>query len=151
MSPHKVDVNSANPKDRLEMLKLAIEGIDYFEYSGYEIEKGDISYTYDTLRELHKEYRNIELIIGYDNLLKFDKWKNPEGILELAKLVVLKRISGNGTEEFNKYFAQAEFVNTPAIEISSTEIRKRIKDSLSIDFLVPDKVKEYIDNLGLYK
>ena len=151
VSPHKQEKNCSSPDHRLAMLKLAIEDINGLEYSDYELEQGDISYTFDTIRELKNRYIDIELIIGYDNLIKFDTWKNPQGIIDLATLVVLKRVTEQKTKNFHQFYAQAEFVNTPTVEISSTQIREKVKEGLPIDFLVPNKVKEYIYSLGLYK
>jgi len=150
ISPHKMSEKRSAPEHRLEMVKLAIEGINYFECSDFEIRKEGVSYTIDTLRELKKQYEHIELIIGYDNLIVFDKWKKPEQIFELVKVVVLNR--GSRKEAINKtYEKEAIFVDNPVIEISSTEIRHRVNQNLPIDFFVPVGVKEYIYNLNLYK
>lgn len=150
VSPHKLNVISSSNEHRLNMINLAIEGVDYLECSDMEIKRKDISYTIDTLTELKKSYKEIELIIGYDNLFKFDTWKNPQEIVKLVKLVVLKRKS-NITGITNQYFDKAEFVDTPIIEISGTSIRERVKNNMPIDFLVPDKVKQYIYKNNLYK
>ncbi len=151
ISPHKKGNGSKNSFHRLEMIRLAVQGLTEFEVSDFEINKGGISYTIDTLGEFRKEYPGIELIIGFDNLLKFDNWKNPDEILKLAKLVVMKRKIDIVPKEKNKYYNKAIIVNTPLVEINATEIRERVKEGLSIDFLVPEKVKEYIYNSNLYK
>jgi nicotinate-nucleotide adenylyltransferase len=150
VSPMKIGSKSASAHDRMEMLKLALEPVEAFTYSSYEIDKGDVSYTVDTLRDLKSEYEYLELIIGLDNLLIFDKWYEPDEIADLAHLVVLKRESELSNTP-NRFFDIAELINTPVIEISSTEIRERIERNLSIDFLVPQKVKEYIQDNNLYK
>lgn len=150
IAPHKITVNSSSGEHRLNMLKLAIEDNPYFGYSDFELIKEGVSYTIDTLKYLKQEYPDIELIIGYDNLLEFSTWKNPDEILELTKLVVLKR-NWKDIFEKDKYFYRAEIINTPLIEISGTEIRKRIKNDLPVNYLVPDKVIEYICKLNLYK
>lgn len=150
IAPHKLNVNSTSAEHRLNMLKLAIEDNKYFTCSDFELVKEGVSYTIDTLKYLKKEYQDIELIIGYDNLLEYSSWKNPDEILELAKLVVLKR-SWRDKEEKDKYFYLAEIINTPLIEISATDIRERIKNNLPVNYLVPDKVIEYICRLNLYK
>jgi nicotinic acid mononucleotide adenylyltransferase len=62
-----------------------------FDFSDYEIRKGEVSFTFDTLCEMRKKIFEIELIIGYDNLVVFDKWKNPDGIFDIAKVIVIKR------------------------------------------------------------
>lgn len=151
ISPLKIDVDSTLPQHRLNMLKLAIEGLPHFDYSEFEINKGEISYTVDTLIELRKKYDEIELIIGYDNLIVFDKWHKPDQIFDLAKVVVMKRNADVHVKSNHIYFDEAIILDTPTIEISSTDIRDRIKKGLSIDYLVPQKIKEYIVDNGLYK
>jgi nicotinate-nucleotide adenylyltransferase len=133
------------------MIELAISDLKGFEVNDYELKKGGISYTIDTLRKLKESDNNLELIIGFDNLVKFDTWKNPNEILELVKVVVMRRKIDVIPEKKNKYFDKAILVDTPSIEINATQIRKRVKDDLMIDFLVPKKVKEYIYDLNLYK
>jgi nicotinate-nucleotide adenylyltransferase len=151
ISPNKNYQRGAAAPDRLNMVKLSIEGIPNFEYSDIETSSPEISFTIDTLRKLSSSYKDLELIVGFDNLLEFNTWKDPEGILKCAKLVVLKRNINSRPEKQNKYFKAAIFVETPVIEISSTEIRRRVKEGLEIKYLVADKVKEYIYKLNLYK
>ncbi|OGU34861.1 MAG: nicotinate (nicotinamide) nucleotide adenylyltransferase [Ignavibacteria bacterium GWB2_35_6b] len=151
ISPHKTQLLSTESKHRLEMVKIAIEGYKKFDLSDYEIQKGGVSYTVDTLKELKSSYKEIELIIGYDNLLSFDVWHEPDQIIKLAKLLVLKRKFAGDINQFNKYFAEAVFIDSPVIDISSTQIRDRVRKNLPVDFLVPQKVKEYITSNSLYK
>lgn len=150
VSPHKPNIKSASPKHRLNMIKLAIEGIDFFDYSEYEIDKRGISYTVDTLQEFKKRYNELEFIIGYDNIFTFHTWKNPDEILELAKIIVLKRKSSIPRSFIDKFVKAATFVQTRGIEISATDIRERVKKGMPINFLVPEKVKEYIYKNNLY-
>ena len=151
VSPHKSDVNSSTPGHRLNMIKLAIEGIDFFDCSDYEIEKGGISYTIDTIREMKKSYDELEFIIGYDNIFEFHTWKDPDEILKLCTVIVLKRKSSLPPRHQNEYVKAAVFVQTRGIEISATDIRQRVKSGMPIHYLVPEKVKEYIYNFDLYK
>jgi nicotinate-nucleotide adenylyltransferase len=151
ISPLKTNINSTTSEHRLNMLKLAVENHPQFDFSDYEIQKGEVSFTFDTLCEMQKKYSEIELIIGYDNLVLFDKWKNPDGIFDITKVVVMKRHGTSAEKPTNKYFDKAIILDTPSIEISSTEIRERVKNNLPIDFLVPEKVKEYIYQNKLYK
>ena len=151
ISPHKTDQKPTEDIHRLNMVNLAIEQYPYFESSDYEIRKGDVSYTYNTLVELKKSYDQIELIIGFDNLIVFDKWYRPDDILQLATVVVMKREIDNIPVKHNKYFDSVILLETTLIDISSTEIRERVKNNEPIDYLVPSKVKEYISQHGLYK
>ena len=151
ISPHKTDRITSSPKHRINMIKLAIKEIPYFDYSDIEIKKRDISYSIDTIRALKSSYENIELIIGYDNLVTFDTWKEPDKILELVKLIVLRRKVKEDNSQRNKYFDKAALVETPLIEIYGTEIRERVRNSMNINFLVPQKVMAYIYKHNLYK
>ena len=151
ISPHKASVEASSTENRLNMIKIAIKDVPFFECSDIEIKKGGISYTVDTLRELKKIYDEIEFIVGYDNIFSFHKWKEPDEILKLAKLIVLKRKSSHPPPFEDKYYRQAIFVQTRGIEISATDIRERVKHNLPIHFLVPQKVKEYIYEQKLYR
>lgn len=150
ISPFKTGEKRSEASDRMAMLKTAISGIDGFDISDYEITKGDVSYTVDTLHHFREEYDNLELIVGFDNLAAFDKWHQPDDVLELAQLVVMKRITDD--KEFDHdYDQQAVIVDTPVIEISSTEIRKRVQQGLDIRYMVPESVRTYIEKNKLYK
>ena len=151
VSPHKADVKSSSPEHRLNMIKLATDEVDFFDFSDYEIIKGGVSYTVDTLREFKKKYDELEFIIGYDNIFKFNSWKNPDDIVKLTKILVLRRKSSLPPLHHDKYVESALFVQTRGIEISATDIRERVKKGLPIHFLVPEKVKEYIYDFNLYK
>jgi len=133
------------------MLQLAISRIPYFEYSDVEIKRQNVSYTADTLKELSERYQHMELIIGYDNIFKFHTWRQPDEVLRLAKLVVLRRKLNIPRGQQNKFYRAAIFVKSPFIQISGSIIRKRAQESLPINFLVPEKVQEYIIKQRLYK
>ena len=150
ISPHKSDVKTTSAEDRSNMIKLAIDGIPFFDYSDIEIKKGGVSYTIDTLKELKKIYNEVEIIIGYDNIFSFHTWKEPDEIMRLAKIVVLKRKSSHPPQFEDKYYHQAVFVQTRGIEISATDIRERVKNEMPINFLVPPAVMEYIYKHNLY-
>jgi nicotinate-nucleotide adenylyltransferase len=150
-SPHKVEAENASAVHRLNMVRLSTKGIPYFDFSDIEIKRASISYTIDTIRILKKEYDEIELIIGYDNIFDFNTWKEPDLLIELTKLVVLKRNTEIEPVIIDKYFHSAALVETPTIEVSSSDIRRRVSDNLPIDFLVHPRVKEYIFKNKLYK
>ena len=148
VSPLKVDYISASSEDRTKMVELAIKDNPNFELDKYEINKARISFTIDTLKDLKKKYSAIELIIGYDNFLVFDKWKKSDEILELAKVVVLQR----RVEEYtlSKSDNRFVFVDNPTIDLNSTDIRERIRKKMNVEFLLPPLVKEYINHNNLY-
>lgn len=149
ISPLKQDVISTSPIHRLKMTKLAVEKYDAFSVSDFEITNSKISYTINTIKHFKAKYGNIELIIGYDNFLVFDKWYMWKEIIELVDIVVLKRLSEKPIKPKispDKFI----FVDSPNIQITSTTIRERIKNNLPIDLLVPDKVYNYIERNILY-
>jgi len=150
ISPHKSDVKTSSPDDRLNMVKLAVDGIPFLDFSEIEVKKGGVSYTVDTLKELKKKYNELEFIIGYDNIFTFNTWKEPDEIFKLAKIIVLKRKSSHPPQFEDKYYHQAIFVQTRGIEISATDIRQRVNKAMPINFLVPPAVMEYIYRHKLY-
>lgn len=150
ISPHKSDMKTSSAEDRLNMIKLAIDGIPFFDYSDIEIKKGGVSYTIDTLKELKKIHDEMEFIIGYDNIFTFHTWKEPDEIMKLASIIVLKRKSSHPPQFEDKYYKKAVFVQTRGIEISATDLRERVRKGLPINFLVPPKVMEYIYDHKLY-
>ncbi len=151
ISPHKQHEKASSAEHRIKMLKLALDEIPFFECSDFEIKQHTISYTVDTLREFKKYYDDIDLIIGYDNIFKFHTWKDPDQILKLANIVVLRRKSSYPIEYIDKYVESAIFVQTRGIEISATDIRNRVHSNLPIHYLVPKEVEDYIYTNKLYK
>ena len=151
ISPHKQHAKASSPEHRINMLRMAIDDIPFFECSDFEIKQHTISYTIDTLKEYKKYYDEIDLIIGYDNIFQFHTWKDPDEIFTLANVVVLKRKSSHPIEYMDKYVESAHFVETRGIEISATDIRNRVHADLPIYYLVPEKVLEYINTNKLYK
>lgn len=151
ISPHKTERQSAPPVMRLEMTALAIKNDPRFELCDFEVKNRGISYTVDTLKYLKRKYDRLELIIGYDNIEKFHTWKNPDELLELARLVIMKRSTDKEIAIKDKYFRAAEFIETPVIEIAATDIRERVRRGLPIDYLVPAEVRDYIFQNNLYR
>lgn len=152
ISPLKTNFKSSNSEHRINMLKLAIEGISYFDWSDIEINNPEISYTYNTLIKLKKHFNNLNLIIGYDNYAVFDKWYNPEGIFNLATVYVLNRQDKESKFTImHNYQSKVIFIDNPLIEISSSDIRNRVNEGKNIKFFVPEKIDEYIIKNNLYR
>jgi len=160
-APHKKYLNSG--EIRIEMVNIAIENNEHFLVCDIEIKKNKINYTIDTLRELKLKYPDCDFyfIIGLDNLYNLETWNEVENLGEMAKFLVSHRIFNEKLSNENikdkclelskKYKLNIEIVDTPIIEISSSNIRERIKKELSINYLAPRRVIEYIENNGLYK
>lgn len=151
ISPFKTDkLPIANSEDRFEMVKLVIKDIENFEITDIEIKKPGISYTDQTLQEL-KNGDNLKLIVTDDVLLSFHLWKDYKKILKIAPLIVGSRFE-DLTEYKNEYFtlSSKNFVKTNLFDISSTNIRKRLKTSKYVGHLVPKEVLDYIYKRELY-
>ncbi len=133
---------------RLKMLELAIRSFPQFQISPYELQRKEVSYTIDTLRYFRKQYPNAQLnvIIGADNLADFDKWKEPQAILQEAQLVVYNRKGAAKKIDAPNIV----YLETPHIEISSTQIRERLRNGRSCQALLPADVYRFIVDNGLY-
>lgn len=151
---HKTITDSITPSQRLDMLKLAIEGNPYLEASSLEITRAEPSYTLYTVNDLKSINPEDEffLIIGSDSFNELDTWKSYAEILMTVNIAVMKR---PGDQELRKDLIAESFnviiVENPEIDISSTMIRERVKLGKSIRYLVPEPVISYIDSRGLYK
>jgi nicotinate-nucleotide adenylyltransferase len=145
MSPHKTETKPATAEDRLAMLQLAIEGEPDFEACDLELHRPPPSYTVETLRELKNRHADDELtlLIGADNVAKFETWREPDEIRRLANLAVLDRTGADAPHDWP--------VVRRLVDISSTDIRARVADGRSIRYLTPDKVCDYIAAHGLYR
>lgn len=145
---------------RWEMLKLAISSSPDFHSSRTEIDRVGPSYTVDTLKMLKREYGQITeiyLIMGMDAFLDLERWKEPEEIIRLCNLAVAKRPGyiKKRVSDLEKALPSIKshytFINAPTIDISSTDIRRRVKAGVSIKYLVPEAVENFIREKGLYK
>ncbi len=145
LSPHKTQTKPATAQDRLAMLQLAIECEPDFESCDLELHRPPPSYTVHTLRNLREKYPDDELIllIGADNVAKFETWREPDEIRRLANLAVLDRAGADAPHDWP--------VVRRLVDISSTDIRVRVADGRSIRYLTPDKVCDYIAAHGLYR
>lgn len=159
-SPHKQISGGANDADRLEMCRRAFAGVEGVIVSDIEIRRQGKSYTVDTLRELTAEDRRLFLLCGTDMILTLDTWKEPDEIFRLAYPVYIRRESDEEldeklvakvTEYRNKYGKNVVRLKSPAIEISSSQVREMIRRGEDIASVVPRSVAEYIGDKGLYK
>ena len=162
--PHKRQPE-APAADRLAMLELAVEGESLFDICRLELERPGPSYTYDTLcrlREQHGRKTELHLLIGADMLEEFPTWHRAQEVLETTELVVAARPGWEGRlapvleglgRKLGKEKAEKtrrSILSTPLIDISSTEIRRRVRRGLSIRYLTPYPVVDYIKSQRLY-
>jgi len=171
--PFKTDRDAAPGPHRFAMAALAIRDYDALYVSPIELERGGISYSVDTLEELHRQHEgaSFDWIIGDDNLKDLDRWKDPERLYKLARFVVLTRRGvGSGELGVGDEASIASGASTPTphsplptprptilfaenatVPVSSTEIRRRVRAGEPIDAFVDPLVSRYIDHYGLYK
>ena len=158
--PHKQDHEILSNNYRWDMLKLAIEDVSYFEMSDYEFEKNGLSYTWETLRDLREMNPDTDyyFIMGADSVVNIETWKHPERVLSLCHVLAAVRedtdmdaLHQRAMYLENRYNASISLLNVPAIDVSSSDLRNRVKRGESIRFMVPEKVRNYIEVHYLYK
>lgn len=151
-NPLKPSNTLINDNLRLQMARLALEGRKGIVVSDVEIHLPKPSYTIDTLRFLQLQYPlySFCLLIGQDNVTIFDKWKSYRQILQDFRVLVYPR-SGATTTEQLKYPEMQLLTDAPTVDISSTDIRNRVKSGLPITGLLPDAVADFITEHRLYK
>lgn len=157
--PHKELELSA--KDRYEMVRLAISPNPDFEISDIETTRVKKSYTVDTIRELKKIYKEEKLyfLIGLDSLFQLKTWMKIGDLSQEIEFVVALRPGYLDKEEVNKeidflrenFGTKINLIKTPLYEISSTDLRDRIREGKSLRYLIPKKVLDYIEESGFYK
>lgn len=153
LAPHKPDGTFASPSHRLKMVQLAVNGNPRFRVSDVEVRRGGTSYTIDTLHTLRSLYPadKLFLIIGTDNLQIFRSWKEPQEVLKASSVVVINRPGFDRSVTENEIANRVRFIQVPAVEISGTDIRERIRTGRSVRYLVPDSVRAYIEENHLYR
>ncbi len=148
--PHKQD-REVSPGDvRLEMLRAAVGDDRRFEVSNVELRRGGASYTVDTLRTLRERHGatvRLFLAMGADQAGEFDTWREPDAVAELATLALFAR-EGQAVPDLPG--RRVAHVTVPTLEVSSTDIRRRVRSGEPIRFLVPDPVAAIIRREGLY-
>jgi nicotinate-nucleotide adenylyltransferase len=179
--PHKQKEQHTDPLDRLEMVRLAVGGFDFVEISTFEIEQREISYTINTIDHFGKAhgYESLTLLIGSDSLLEINTWYRYEEILDRSDFAILPRPGFRDTEDSEKIEKTlspvkiADFkknypysgcdciitdrkrkviiLNVNRLNVSSTEIRDKVKNGRSIKFLVTEPVEKYIIEKKLYR
>ena len=143
---------SAPARDRLEMVRCAVGDDQRFEVSAAEIERGGLSYTVDTLEALGAENpgATLFLILGIDAFRGLDRWKSPERVRELAQVAVLSR-EETGLEAEIDSLGGVTVIGMRRIDVSSSEIRGRLRDGKAIKGFVTESVERYIATAGLYR
>lgn len=173
-NPLKVPIEGPTPQQRLEMVRLAVESFgSQLVVDDQEIQRGGLSYTIDTLRSLRKttEAKDLFLIIGMDNFEELPNWKEFSEIIKEANLVVTSRPGfalPHSAEDLPEAFRSLvvefdfnfielktgrniQFISLKDVEVSATEIRKRLRSKRSVEKYLPLSVEHFIREQGLYQ
>ena len=157
--PHKLGRQVTDERHRLTMTQLATRSNKFFRVSDMELRRTGLSYTLDTMNELHKTFGNsteLFFIIGADSLADLSKWHAARELVEKCHFIATTRqgvdIDFSAVESYFGAAAREHIhrVTTPGLEISSTDLREKIRLGRSIKYLVPEAVEKYIAEEGLY-
>ena len=165
-SPHDKDIRSSG-SHRLKMLEMAFNEFENIKINEFELNNKKKSYSYETLNSFKQLFpdRHFSLIIGLDSLHSFTTWKNWEEILSLCSLLVLgrtinknkkldKALESRITLDIDDFFSEHGKIfrlGNDFINVSSSEIRKKIKNDETLEGLLDQNVQEYIQDMSLYK
>lgn len=151
-NPFKTQASLARDTDRLQMVRLAIEENPKLKASNIEFSLPKPSYTIDTMTYLHEKYpqHHFSLIMGADNLKSIDKWKNADLLLKRYDIHVYQR---RGTRLDKQALSKGKIhtYDVPLLDLSATMIRQSIKDKLSIRYMVPEAVFDFLSGSRLYR
>jgi nicotinate-nucleotide adenylyltransferase len=161
VQPLKQGQTVASAEHRLTMVELAICDNPNFVLSRADVDRAGPSYTVDMLRLVREEWAEqgepeMWLIMGADSLASLPQWRDPEGILAQARLAVVRRpgseVDMEAVRAHLPFIDEAiDWVDAPLMDVSSTDIRRRVSEGRSIRYRMPEAVREYIKDRGLYK
>lgn len=153
--PFKDNDFIAHDDHRYRMIQLAISDNKHLAVSDIELKSDGISYTVETIEKIRNEYPeerwDIYFLMGMDNLNQLHRWREPETLVKMCKVVVFSRPGFEPRKEAQKFLDSVQIIPTPLLEISSTQIRNRIKQAQTVRYLVPPRVESYIRTHKLYK
>lgn len=141
------------PASRLEMVRLTFGDDSRFEVSSVELDRGGVSFTVDTLEHFATRYPDADrfLLLGADVLATFAQWREPARVLALARPVILARVAGEPALPAGLGDSHPLRLDTRRIDVSSTEIRERVRSGRSIRGFVTERVAALIERDGLYR
>ncbi len=164
--PHKDPADLADSRQRSVMAHLATVSNPCFEVSTFEVDKGGKSFTIDTVKHFDQLFGGkvaIYFIVGADMLMEISTWKNIEELLKLCRFIAVPRPGYDIQKIFNQYFLASDnysiasellenisIENIAMLDISATNIRRRVKEWKSIKYLVPEPVEQFIHHQQLY-
>jgi len=156
LPPHKLDEEITPAEHRYAMVELAIASNPYFSLSRIDIDRPGPSYTVDTIALLQQQRtEEIYFIMGMDALMEIDTWHQPQRLIQLCRLVAVERPDfvpdlGRLEAAVPGIAARTEIIEMPQMEISSTDLQRRVREGLPIKYQLPPQVEEYIYQHRLY-
>lgn len=153
ISPFKRADTMLDANLRLEMVELAISDHDRFSSEPFEIQQSSVSYTIDSVKHLKSRHIGdaFTLLMGADTFSEFHKWKNPDELCSLVSIGVAMRPGHTLTPDVHAFGSIAQPFVMPLIDVSSHDIRERVRAGKSIHYLVPWTVKTFIESQRLYR
>jgi len=159
LPPHKMDVHVSPAEHRLAMVELAIAGNPHFEVSRVDIDRFGPCYTVDTIALLREEWGpdvEIDFIMGSDSLADLLTWHQPDRLIRLCRIVAVGRPGYRvDMDELERWLPGVSqrvlFINSPQLDVSSSDIQRRARAGESIKYQVPEAVERYIYEHGLYR
>lgn len=156
--PHKEAREDPGGAARVELCRLAVAADERLGVSTLEVDRGGASYTVDTLRELHElqPEHDLTFIVGGDMAQSLPAWREPEAVLALARLAIAER-AGVRREDVARLLEplhggdRVTFFDMPRIDVSSSDLRRRVAEGRPIRYLVPDAVADAIARRDLYR
>jgi nicotinate-nucleotide adenylyltransferase len=135
------------------MVELAVSDNERLKGEYFEVRHAGVSFTVDTLRRLREQHPDdaLFLLMGADTFLEFHLWKEPDAIAKIATLAVAERPGHAIDFASHPYGKAARRFSMPLLDISSTDIRRRVREGISIQYLVPWAVQVFIHSQGLYR
>lgn len=149
----KHHLNVTKAAARLAMTTLAIGDDPLFRISTCDIDRDGPTYAVDTVADVRAEYEtevDLHFIIGADSLANLHTWHRVEELCKAVKFIALNRPGHSRREVDTSFGVEVEFIDMPAVDLSSTECRQRVRDRQPLRYLVPDPVAAYIADHGLY-
>ena len=156
--PHKLEREITDPERRFEMVRLAVAGNARFSVSRVDLDRDGPCYTVDTIGLLQRtwgEDTRLYFVIGADSLSELPTWRQPERLLRLCQVVAVARPGHQmDLQALDRLLpgaaSRVRLLDAPTLDISSTEIRRRVAGGLSIRYLVPAEVARYVEQYRLY-
>jgi nicotinate-nucleotide adenylyltransferase len=159
LPPHKMDEEVTPVEHRLAMVELGIASNPFFEISRVDVDRPGPSYTVDTisiLREQSGGEAEFFFVMGLDSLVELPSWHEPHRLIQLCRLIAVKRPGfqvdlARLEASVPGISARLEIIDMPEVDISSTDLQRRVREGLPIKYQVPDKVEKYIEEHRVYR